>query len=290
MRNLDLKKLLAVTLLAAMSFLAILSFAGCEKEKNEVIQDGIIQDEHRKDYLVENISWFADSTNYHVSSYEYDSLFLLRRIETVGKIYEASQIKPLKYIVTFVYDDGLLSEIVETQYEPRYFQRPPIRFYYNLEGKVTSMDYYGNMVRFGYYHDRIDSVCYDSNQETYSILKYDNRGNVVRVISRVPEYDIVGLPTGRYRFQTTEYVYDLHSRPFFNLDGIPYQPIYGDGFFDNGIEISRLFSNNNLIRSGLWTWEYSYDTNGLPSTSYFQFGDDVPLNHPMNLFTYKKIR
>lgn len=277
-------------LAAIVLTLCMLLFAGCEKEKSEEIWDAIIQDVHRKDYLVEIISWFDDSTNYHVSTYEYDSLNLLRRIENVGKIYEASQAKPFKYVVTFEYNDGLLSEIVETACEPRYYQLPPIRFYYNQEGKVTCMDYYGTMVYFGYHHGRIDSVYNGDDPETYSILKYDNRGNVVKVISRVREYDMIEQPTGRYLFRTTEYAYDQHSRPFFNLDGIPYQPIYGEGGFGNGIEISRSLSNNNLIRSGLSKWEYTYDTNGLPATIFFQFGDVVPLNHPMNSLTYKKIR
>ncbi len=246
--------------------------SACEKTPS-----GTSQTDNRKNYLLESITCLDDSTIYSVTNYEYDDQCRLIRI--VNGLDTSKE----KTVTTLKYDGNLLTEVTEKygDYQPEH-----IYFHYNNKSQITHMEYdvsYGSgITRYGYHDGRIDSV-YGNNPEIYFLLKYDKRGNVVKIIARRASTNLVGTPTGEYFFDTMVFEYDNHPRPFLNLDGLPFLPIPGLGNFHESP--ARMFSTNNMTYDNLCHFEYTYDTNGLPLSVSSPYSGYIPY-----VYKYKKIR
>jgi hypothetical protein len=96
---------------------------------------------------------------------------------------------------------------------------------------------------------------------------YDNSmNNIIMHIYENPEYNMIGQPIpGTKRIDTVFFEYDNNPKPNYGIDAL----FYYDPFpYIEGGELQRMFSKNNMTdatKSG-YSWEYTYNENGLPIT------------------------
>ena len=251
---------------------------------NNDIED--ISSDLRKKYLVEKITWYDDETNHKEAYYEYDNNNrLVRRI--IHKTYfEQGRVKYDTIVDNYEYTRGNLTKI---SHKDVY-----VSYTYDLEydnvGRLITSKYVNNIMHFSYRGGKMDSIWYDNDPECYTILKYDEHGNIVKEINRVPEMDDIWgeTPTGDYVFIENEYEYDDKIRPFFNIDNaFVYDPIFGQGT-THPVYI-RMLSTNNLIQYSGSSWHYTYNEEGLPIELRSRFEGVTPANDPKYVFTYRKI-
>ena len=243
-----------------------------------------ISSDLRKKYLVEKITWYDDETNHKEAYYEYDNNNrLVRRI--IHKTYfEQGRVKYDTIVDNYEYTRGNLTKI---SHKDVY-----VSYTYDLEydnvGRLITSKYVHNIMHFCYRGGKMDSIWYDNDPECYTILKYDEHGNIVKEINRVPEMDDIWEPTGNYVFRENEYEYDDKIRPFFNIDNaFVYDPIFGQGT-THPVYI-RMLSTNNLIQYSGSSWHYTYNEEGLPIELRSRFEGVTPVNDPKYVFTYRKI-
>ena len=249
---------------------------------NNDIED--ISSDLRKKYLVEKITWYDDETNHKEAYYEYDNNNRLVRRIIHSTYFEQGRVKYDTIVDNYEYTEGYLTKI---SHKDVY-----ISYTYDLEydnvGRLITSNYGNNIMHFCYRDGKMDSIWYDNDPECYTILKYDEHGNIVKEINRVPEMDDIWYPTGNYVFRENEYEYDDKIRPFFNIDNaFVYDPIFGQGT-THPVYI-RMLSTNNLIKYSRSSWHYTYNEEGLPIELRSRFEDVTPANDPKYVFTYRKI-
>ncbi len=240
----------------------------------------------RKKYLVEKITWYDDETNHKEAYYEYDNNNRLVRRIIHSTYFEQGRVKYDTIVDNYEYTGGNLTKI---SHKDVY-----ISYTYDLEydnvGRLITSKYGNNIMHFCYRGGKMDSIWYDNDPECYTILKYDEHGNIVKEIMRVPEMDDIWgeTPTGDYVFIENEYEYDDKIRPFFNIDNaFVYDPIFGQGTTHS--EHIRMLSTNNLIKYSRSSWHYTYNEEGLPIELRSRFEGVTPANDPKYVFTYRKI-
>ena len=250
---------------------------------NNDIED--ISSDLRKKYLVEKITWYDDETNHKEAYYEYDNNNRLVRRIIHNTYFEQGRVKHDTIVDNYEYTEGNLTKI---SHKDVY-----VSYTYDLEydnvGRLITSKYVNNIMHFCYRGGKMDSIWYDNDPECYTILKYDEHGNIVKEIKRVPEMDDIEYPTGNYVFREKEYEYDDKIRPFFNIDNaFVYDPIFGQGTTPpNHI---RMLSTNNLIKYSRSSWHYTYNEEGLPIELRTSFEGVTPVNDPKYVFTYRKIK
>ena len=250
---------------------------------NNDIED--ISSDLRKKYLVEKITWYDDETNHKEAYYEYDNNNRLVRRIIHNTYFEQGRVKHDTIVDNYEYTEGNLTKI---SHKDVY-----VSYTYDLEydnvGRLITSKYVNNIMHFCYRGGKMDSIWYDNDPECYTILKYDEHGNIVKEINRVPEMDDIWYPTGNYVFRENEYEYDDKIRPFFNIDNaFVYDPIFGQGTTPpNHI---RMLSTNNLIKYSRSSWHYTYNEEGLPIELRSRFEGVTPVNDPKYVFTYRKIK
>ena len=251
---------------------------------NSDIED--ISSDLRKKYLVEKITWYDDETNHKEAYYEYDNNNRLERRIIHNTYFEQGRVKYDTIVDNYEYTGGNLTKI---SHKDVY-----VSYTYDLEydnvGRLITSKYVNNIMHFCYRGGKMDSIWYDNDPECYTILKYDEHGNIVKEIMRVPEMDDIWgeYPTGNYVFRENEYEYDDKIRPFFNIDNaFVYDPIFGQGT-THPVYI-RMLSTNNLIKYSRSSWHYTYNEEGLPIELRSRFEGVTPANDPKYVFTYRKI-
>lgn len=251
---------------------------------NNDIED--ISSDLRKKYLVEKITWYDDETNHKEAYYEYDNNNRLVRRIIHRTYFEQGRVKYDTIVDNYEYTRGNLTKI---SHKDVY-----VSYTYDLEydnvGRLITSKYVNNIMHFCYRGGKMDSIWYDNDPECYTILKYDEHGNIVKEINRVPEMDDIWgeTPTGDYVFIENEYEYDDKIRPFFNIDNaFVYDPIFGQGT-THPVYI-RMLSTNNLIQYSGSSWHYTYNEEGLPIELRSRFEGVTPANDPKYVFTYRKI-
>ena len=251
---------------------------------NNDIED--ISSDLRKKYLVEKITWYDDETNHKEAYYEYDNNNRLVRTISHRTYFEQGRVKYDTIVDNYEYTEGNLTKI---SHKDVY-----VSYTYDLEydnaGRLITSKYVNNIMHFCYRGGKMDSIWYDNDPECYTILKYDEHGNIVKEINRVPEMDDIWgeTPTGDYVFIENEYEYDDKIRPFFNIDNaFVYDPIFGQGT-THPVYI-RMLSTNNLIQYSGSSWHYTYNEEGLPIELRSRFEGVTPANDPKYVFTYRKI-
>ena len=249
---------------------------------NNDIED--ISSDLRKKYLVEKITWYDDETNHKEAYYEYDNNNRLVRRIIHSTYFEQGRVKYDTIVDNYEYTRGNLTKI---SHKDVY-----VSYTYDLEydnvGRLITSKYVNNIMHFCYRGGKMDSIWYDNDPECYTILKYDEHGNIVKEINRVPEMDDIWDPTGNYVFRENEYEYDDKIRPFFNIDNaFVYDPIFGQGT-THPVYI-RMLSTNNLIKYSRSSWHYTYNEEGLPIELRSRFEGVTPANDPKYVFTYRKI-
>ena len=243
-----------------------------------------ISSDLRKKYLVEKITWYDDETNHKEAYYEYDNNNRLVRRIIHNTYFEQGRVKYDTIVDNYEYTRGNLTKI---SHKDVY-----VSYTYDLEydnvGRLITSKYVNNIMHFCYRGGKMDSIWYDNDPECYTILKYDEHGNIVKEINRVPEMDDIWDPTGNYVFRENEYEYDDKIRPFFNIDNaFVYDPIFGQGT-THPVYI-RMLSTNNLIKYSRSSWHYTYNEEGLPIELRSRFEGVTPANDPKYVFTYRKI-
>jgi hypothetical protein len=285
-RNFVLKEFARVICLASMMF-----FLGCDKN------DGLDWGNNlRKKYLVDKITCFETSSNYKSAAYYYDNENKLIKRLTTGKIIENNQVRDLKYVDEFEYINGLVSKI--RVQDSTYFQFSyDINLFYSSQGKLIRAETWknGSMIgykNFHYENNRMVSIYNDVTEpfETNTIV-YDNKGNVIKHIYKVPKLDTFGEPIeGEYEEIEYLYEYDNGSKPNFGIDYlIVYDPFIGMG---GETGFARELSLNNLtknVNSGT-TWSFTYDENGIP-VKYEMKWNGIETLYPMIFeITNKRIK
>ena len=250
---------------------------------NNDIED--ISSDLRKKYLVEKITWYDDETNHKEAYYEYDNNNRLVRRIIHNTYFEQGRVKYDTIVDNYEYTEGNLTKI---SHKDVY-----VSYTYDLEydnaGRLITSKYGNNIMHFCYRGGKMDSIWYDNDPECYTILKYDEHGNIVKEIDRVPEMDDIWDPTGNYVFRENEYEYDDKIRPFFNIDNaFVYDPFFGQG--TTHPEYIRMLSTNNLIKHSRSSWHYTYNEEGLPIELRRRFEGVTPVNDPKYVFTYRKIK
>ena len=247
-----------------------------------------ISSDLRKKYLVEKITRYDDETNHKEAYYEYDNNNRLVRRIIHNTYFEQGRVKHDTIVDNYEYTEGNLTKI---SHKDVY-----VSYTYDLEydnaGRLITSKYGNNIMHFCYRGGKMDSIWYDNDPECYTILKYDEHGNIVKEINRVPETEMDDIggktPTGDYVFRENEYEYDDKIRPFFNIDNaFVYDPIFGQGT-THPVYI-RMLSTNNLIKYSRSSWHYTYNEEGLPIELRSRFEGVTPANDPKYVFTYRKI-
>ncbi|MDR1182378.1 MAG: T9SS type A sorting domain-containing protein [Bacteroidales bacterium] len=250
----------------------------------------------RDNFLVDKISRYESASNYASAEYIYDTDNKLLKIVCTGKMIENGQVRDLKYVDVFEYENDRVSKV--HSYDSTHFMFSyDIHFFYNLQKKLIRKEYWMNgsrLGRFNYHYEngRVVSI-YNDNTMPFELdtIVYDNLGNVSKHIEIYPKLDMFGQPIpGEFEVRELYYEYDRHPRPNFGLDylfAFPLIPWLGTAF---PCEISFL-SNNNMTKAIYEqnTYNYTYNEYGLPETVHDIFDPIGP--HPGSLLTitYKQI-
>ena len=258
-----------------LTLVAILSFAACTPEQIEPLP------ENRTDYVVTQITWYADASNHKEATYEYnDKNQLIKR--TLNCTFEEwNGVKHSVCVDSLYYQDGRVCKITQTE---NGLYRPDRLFFYDNDGRLIRTEYGSNVTCYAYHNGLLDSIYSSVNSKQYTTLEYDSRGNVVKQHTLYPKMNSYGEPTGEYEMRTYEYEYDNNPRPNFNIDNVfTYEPIFGMG--TSYPTYVRNISPNNMTRysGGPEIWEYTYNEQGLPLTMI----DETRTPYK---FTYRRVR
>lgn len=279
-----------------MIYVAMLAFAACTPDNPtpDPTPDGSEQEwplpANRTGYVVEEITRYSDENNHKEATYEYDENNRLVKRTLNCTYQEWPGVKHTTYVDSIVYQNGRVSRIIQTVTPDDHLWHPDILFYYDNKNRLVRTEYGDNITCYGYHNGRLDSIYSPYGDDYYTILEYDNVGNIVRERYRTSELNLVGEPTGVFYFRTEEYEYDNNPRPNFNMDNaFIYEPVFGMGTTYPGY--IRNLSKNNMTRysAGPEIWEYEYNEQGLPETMYHQFADNVLTNHPVWRFKYRRV-
>lgn len=243
-------------------------------------------------FMVDKISRFESSSNYASAKYEYDvDNKLVRRIIT-GEMIENSQVRDLKYIEEYEYENGLVSKIQYQDLTHFKFSHD-ICFVYNSQKDLIRKEIRMNGFMVGHtnYHyedGRVVSI-YGDNMLPFEgdTIFYDNAGNVTKHIVIYPEIDILGeVIPGEFEIREQFYEYDDSPRPNFGLDYLfAYQliPWMGTAFPCEMMNLSK----NNMIKavSEQETYHYTYNEHGLPATIQNIFDPIGPSPYGGDIYT-----
>lgn len=247
---------------------------------------------NRTGYLVTGISYYENENNHIEAVFNYDeSNRLVSRVihDTFEDYYG---VEHSIMIDSFYYQGERLYKITtETDPSTTACQYDKL-FYYDNEGRLIKTSYNNNEICYAYHNGVMDSIYVPNAPMRYTILYYDERGNIIRTRSPEPISDGWGEPTGEYEMRTTEYGYDHNPRPNFNLDNaFVFEPIFGMGT-TYPIYVRNLSKNNMIYHTDSGTaseiWEYEYNSLGLPETMRYQFGHLSSGNEPAYHFTYRR--
>lgn len=272
----------------------VLLMGACTPEEFEQFDNSTVHQDwplamNRTGYVVDSVVWYETEENHVKCIYEYDQNNRLKKRTLYTTILEQGQVKNKMSVDTLEYDGDRLQKIRVISCTDPYHHSDQL-FFYDEEGRLIRYEYGYNVMCFAYRNGCMDSVYFPSDPEMYILLDYDTRGNVVRTLHRLMEYDMLEQPTGRYYTRMYEYEYDNNQRPNFNVDNaFMYEPIFGQG--GTYSTFVRMISPNNMTRysAGPEIWEYEYNERGLPTTMYHQFADVVPTYHPVYRFTYRAV-
>ena len=272
----------------------VLLMGACTPEEFEQFDNSTVHQDwplamNRTGHVVDSVVWYETEENHTKCIYEYDQNNRLKKRTLYITILEQGQVKNKMYVDTLEYDGDRLQKIRVISCTDPYHHSDQV-FFYDEEGRLIRSEYEDNVMCFAYRNGCMDSVYFPSDPEMYILLYYDTRGNVVRTLHRLMEYDMLGQPTGRYYTRMYEYEYDNNQRPNFNVDNaFMYEPLFGQG--SSYYTFVRMISPNNMTRysAGPEIWEYEYNERGLPTTMYHQFADVVPTYHPVFRFTYRAV-
>lgn len=271
----------------------VLLMGACTPEEFEQFDNSTVHQDwpltmNRTGHVVDSVVWYETEENHAKCIYEYDQNNKLKKYTLYITILTQGQVKNKMYVDTLEYDGDRLQRVRTTTTEP--FKPADQSFFYDEGGRLIRYEYGDDVMCFAYRNGCMDSVYFLSDPEMYILLDYDTRGNVVRTLHRLMEYDMLEQPTGRYYTRMYEYEYDNNQRPNFNVDNaFMYEPIFGQG--GTYSTFVRMISPNNMTRysAGPEIWEYEYNERGLPTTMYHQFADVVPTYHPVYRFTYRAV-
>lgn len=252
----------------------------------------------RDNFLVDEISRFESASNYASAKYEYDTENKLLRKVITGKMIENSQVRDLKYVYEFDYENGLVSKIQYQDLTHFKFSHD-IHFIYNSLKELIRKETWMNGFMIGHlnYHYEDGRVVSIYNDNTvpfeFDTIFYDNSGNVIKHTVIYPKMDMVGQPIpGEFEVRVLYYEYDDSPRPNFGLDYLfAYQliPWMGTAF---PCEIMNL-SNNNMTKAIFekQTHNYTYNEHGLPATLHVIFDPIGPSPYGGDIYTitYRQI-
>lgn len=273
--------------------LLILVFAFCGLTATNTAK---AQQNIRDNFLVDKISRFESSSNYASAEYVYDTdNKLLRRVIT-GKMFENSQVRDLKYIDEFEYENGLVSKI-KIQDLTHFMFSYDIHLLYNSQRELIRKENWmnGSMIgHFNYHYEggRVVSI-YNDNITPFErdTIFYDNSGNITKYTYLYPKMNDWGQPIpGEFEVRELYYEYDNNPRPNFGLDYLfVYQliPWMGTAF---PCEIMNL-SNNNMTKAIFeqQTHNYTYNEHGLPETLHYIFDPVGPAPGALYSISYRQI-
>lgn len=202
-----------------MMCVAMLAFAACTPDNPTPDPTPDVPEQqwplpaNRTGYVVEEITWYDYENNHSETFYEYDeNQRLVKR--TVNRTYEESySVKHSTWVDSIVYQGDLVSRIIQTVTPDDGFWHPDMLFFYDNNNRLIRTEYGNNITCYGYHNGWLDSIYNPSNSDAYTLLEYDNVGNVVRGRYVVAELDMFGEPTGDYYFRTEEFEYDNNPRP-----------------------------------------------------------------------------
>ncbi|HEY1017365.1 MAG TPA: hypothetical protein VGE25_00100 [Sediminibacterium sp.] len=248
----------------------------------------------RENYLVDKITIFEDSTNFTNTSFIYDNNNLVKRI-TKGKFVENRQVREKEYIDELEYTNGLVSKIRFR--DLTYFMTShELHLFYNSKKQILRVETWMNNTKIGhqnfhYLDNKMVSIYTDGSKPfEKNTLYYDNSGNLIKQLYRIPKTDLTGNPIpGEFIDWNFIYEYDNKSKPNIGLD---YLFIYTP-FQNLGTETgyARELSNCNLTKyqnSGT-TWSYEYNDVGLPISCEMKWSGIQTLKPMIWNITYKKI-
>ncbi len=284
-RNIKLK-VIAMTI----SFLGVIIFVSCDRNNNLNTGNSL-----RNNYLVDKIFRFEGSSHYKLAEYFYDTdNKLIKRLVT-GKMIENNQVRDLKYIDEFEYENGFVSKI-RIQDSTHFLYSYDIHLFYDSQNNLVRQEIWKNASMIGqrnfhYENNHMVSI-YDNDTDPFetNTIIYNDLGNVIKHIYIVPKLSDSGQPIeGEYKEVEYLYEYDNGLRPNFGIDYLfVYDPLIGMGT-ETGF--ARELSHNNLtkyVNSGT-TWTFTYNEIGLP-TQYEMKWEGVETLIPMIFeIAYKRI-
>lgn len=249
---------------------------------------------NRTGYVVSEISYYLDENNHIEAAYNYDENYRLVSIVTHDTYEDYYGVHTTVLIDSFYYQGGRLQKIAsltESSNPCNY----DILFYYDNEGRPIKVTYGNNEICYAYHNGMIDSIYSPGYPMGYTHLDYDAQGNVIRDCSPYPITDNWGELTGEYEIRTTEYTYDNHPRPNFNLDNaFVFEPIFGMG--STYPSYVRNLSPNNMTSLKFSysqtvgeTWHYGYNQQGLPVTMYHHYAGSTSTGAAYR-FTYRHVK
>jgi hypothetical protein len=250
----------------------------------------------RDNFLVDKISRYESSSNYASAEYVYDTDNKLQKRIITGEMFEQGQVRPLKYIDEFEYENGLVSKI-KIQDLTHFMFSYDIHLLYNSKEELIRQETWMNGFMIGHsnYHyedGRVVSI-YNDNIAPFEFdtIFYDNYGNITKYTYIYPITDMLGQPIpGEFGVRELYYEYDDSQKPNFGLDYLfVYQliPWMGTAF---PCEIMNL-SNNNMTKAIFeqQTHNYTYNEHGLPATLHNIFDPIGPLPGSVLTITYRQI-
>jgi hypothetical protein len=252
----------------------------------------------RDNFLVDKISRYESSSNYASAEYVYDTDNKLQKRIITGEMFEQGQVRPLKYVDEFEYENGLVSKI-KIQDLTHFMFSYDIHLLYNSQGELVRQETWmnGSMIGHSNYHyegGRVVST-YNDNIAPFEFdtIFYDNYGNITKYTYIYPKMNDWGEPIpGEFKMRELHYEYDDKPKPNFGLDYLfAYQliPWMGTAF---PCEIMNL-SNNNMTKAIFeqQTHNYTYNENGLPATLQNIFDPIGPSLYGGDVYTitYKQI-
>ena len=208
----------------------VLLMGACTPEEFEQFDNSTVHQDwplamNRTGYVVDSVVWYETEENHAKCIYEYDQNNRLKKRTLYTTMLEQGQVKNKMYVDTLEYDGDRLQKIRVISCTDPYHHSDQL-FFYDEEGRLIRYGYGDNVMCFAYRNGCMDSVYFPSDPEMYILLDYDTRGNIVRTLHRLMEYDMLEQPTGRYYTRMYEYEYDNNQRPNFNVDNAFINPFY----------------------------------------------------------------
>ncbi|MCL2289734.1 MAG: T9SS type A sorting domain-containing protein [Bacteroidetes bacterium] len=238
-----------------------------------------IRDKFLVDKIVRN-----DPPSHYLTEYIYNANNKLIKRITTGEFIEQGQLRPLKYVETFEYENGLVSKIAYKDSTHFMFDYDT-HFLYNSQGQLIRIEngYNTSHLNYHYENGKIVSMYTDATAPFQrDIIFYDDAGNVTM------RTQLVGIYNPQW--YTYYFEYDNNPRPNCGLDGIlTYNPLPGLGSVATD---EMLLSKNNMTKfiTHEHTFSYTYNEHGLPVTYEMIFDPVGPPEEPSIFYiTYKEI-